>query len=124
MVAVALALAASLAWGSSTSSRGSRAGPWRCSRSRASRLDRCASLALLGLFAVGARRRVGVARADGLAVIGVGTLDIADERPLRRRAHRGRATSMYRTLARVGTPDRVGLGVGAAVGVALVTVAA
>jgi drug/metabolite transporter (DMT)-like permease len=101
-------------------------------------LNRCASLTLLVLFAAATRRRVGVAGADRLAVIGVGTLDIAANVLFAAALTFGLTGmvavlgSMYPVttvlLARVVLKDRIArrqeLGVGGAlVGVALVTVA-
>jgi drug/metabolite transporter (DMT)-like permease len=100
-------------------------------------LNRCASLALLGLFAAAMRRRVGVTRADAPAVLGVGVLDIAANVLFAAALTFGLTGivavlgSMYPVttvlLARVVLHDRIArrqeLGVGGALlGVALVTV--
>jgi drug/metabolite transporter (DMT)-like permease len=102
-------------------------------------LNRCASLALLALFASGMRRRVGVRRADAPAVLGVGILDIGANVLFAAALTFGLTGmvavlgSMYPVttvlLARVVLHDRIarrqefGVG-GALLGVALVTVAA
>jgi drug/metabolite transporter (DMT)-like permease len=102
-------------------------------------LNRCASLALLALFASGMRRRVGVRRADAPAVLSVGILDIGANVLFAAALTFGLTGmvavlgSMYPVttvlLARVVLHDRIALrqelGVGGALlGVALVTVAA
>jgi drug/metabolite transporter (DMT)-like permease len=102
-------------------------------------LNRCASLALLALFASGMRRSVGVRRADAPAVLGVGILDIGANVLFAAALTFGLTGmvavlgSMYPVttvlLARVVLHDRIALrqelGVGGALlGVALVTVAA
>jgi drug/metabolite transporter (DMT)-like permease len=101
-------------------------------------LNRCTSLGLLMLFAAAKRRRVGVARADRLAVVGVGTLDVAANILFAAALTFGLGGmvavvgSMYPVttvlLARVLLHDRIAgwqeLGVGGALaGVALVTIA-
>lgn len=102
-------------------------------------LNRCTSLSILVLFAAAMRRRVGVARADAPAVLGVGILDIAANVLFAAALTLGLSGmvavlgSTYPIttvlLARVLLQDRIArrqeLGVGGAlVGVALVTVAA
>jgi drug/metabolite transporter (DMT)-like permease len=100
-------------------------------------INRCASLALLALFAGALRRRVGVTRADAPAVLGVGVLDIAANVLFAAALTFGLTGvvavlgSMYPVttvlLARLVLHDRIArrqeLGVGGALlGVALVTV--